>query len=93
MNLDIDVDVDDIVWAMSSFEKKEMLSTLLDTMDIKDIQLCINNSGLSKNGTMSNNIIDNDDFDIVLMNLVGKKYKMTTEDETFIVNLSKKINP
>lgn len=42
--MNIDIDVDDVLWSMSSYEKKEMLNALLDDMDIEVITECLKDS-------------------------------------------------
>lgn len=41
--------------------------------------------------TNNNRTFQDDTFDAALINLMGKRFKLTTEQEELIINISKKI--
>jgi hypothetical protein len=91
--MNIDVDVDDVLWSMSSYEKKEMLKALIDDMDLEVVMKCLKETNILSTIPNINSKLDDDDFNIRVMGLINNRFKLTTEEEDFIIRVSERINP
>lgn len=91
--MDIDISVDEMLYGMTRSEKREMLESLLDYMDNKVIMECLKNSNLS---SKLPNIVSkeyDEDFNIKVMSLINNRYKLSSEEESLILNICGKVNP
>ena len=79
MSVSIDVDVEDIIWGMSKWEKQEMVDSLYDDGFIAK-QL-----GVHPDDKVTS------DFDIEISKLLGNDWRLSTEDVEIIMNICKKI--
>ena len=77
----IDIDLDDILWGLSSYEKQELVDDLYDDGFVakKDSR-----SELDEDGNI-------DDFDAAVRKLIGNKWRLTSEDEETILKITNKI--
>ena len=73
----VDVDIDDVLWSMSTIEKQRLVDDLYDDGFIP--------KALDK--TLKSR---NPDFDEACQKLVGESWRLTKEEEEFIINLSKR---
>jgi len=91
--MNIDIDVDDVLWSMGRSEKKEMLKSLLDDMDHKVIMECLKNSNLKNKlpNMISNN--SDEEFNAKVMSLINNRYKLSPQEELFVTNLCTRVNP
>lgn len=78
---DIDIEVDEFLDDCSSIEIQEVIQWL------KDSDYLPQNVATSE----SQQSFQDEEFDGVLMNLVGKRFKLSTEDEKTIVAISNKV--
>ena len=78
---DLDIEVDDFLDDCSSSEIQEVIQWL------KDSDYLPQNVATSE----AEQSFQDAEFDGALMNLVGKRFKMTQEQEELIINLSKSI--
>lgn len=78
---DLDIEVDDFLDDCSSSEIQEVIQWL------KDSDYLPQNVATSE----AEQSFQDAEFDGALMNLVGKRFKLTTEQEELIINLSKQI--
>ena len=78
---DLDIEVDDFLDDCSSSEIQEVIQWL------KDSDYLPQNVATSEVGQS----FQDAEFDGALMNLVGKRFKMTPEQEEVIINISKQI--
>ena len=91
--MDIDVDVEDVLWSMSRSEKKEMLESLLNDMDHKVIMECLKNSNLSSKLPNIVSRESEEDFNMKVMSLINNRYKLSDEEESLIINICGRVNP
>lgn len=91
--MDIDVDVEDVLWSMSRSEKKEMLESLLDDMDHKVIMECLKNSNVTNKLPNVVSKESDEDFNMKVMSLINNRYKLSSEEESLILNICGKVNP
>jgi hypothetical protein len=88
MNIDVDIDIDDIISSMGRRERKELLESLQDDGYIPE-SCKISNEGevLLPDGRFG---AGNDDFDQALAKLAGNGWKLTKEQEDYIIELAKR---
>lgn len=91
--MDIDVDVEDVLWSMSRSEKKEMLESLLDDMDHKVIMECLKNSNVTNKLPHIISKESDEDFNMKVMSLINNRYKLSPQEELFVTNLCTRVNP
>lgn len=74
--INVDVDLDDVLWELSSKEKQELVDDLYD------------------DGYVPKQVTDyenpKNDFDTACMKLFGQAWRLTKEEEEFIINISKR---
>jgi hypothetical protein len=74
MNINVDVDIDDVLWEMSKREKQQLVDDLYDDGYIP--------TPLINRYT--------DDFSDACRKLMGQAWRLTREEEEFITNISKR---
>jgi len=89
----IAVEVEDVLWSMTSYEKKEMLNALFNDMDIPIITECLNESGLLSKVPSLNTKENEDEFNKQVVGLLNNRFKLTNEEEEMISKISQRINP
>lgn len=75
----IDIDLDDILWGLSSYEKQELADELYDD------GYCPKQVGNHPDDE------DVDEWDTQIRKLIGNKWRLTTEDEETILRITNKI--
>jgi hypothetical protein len=79
-SINVDIEVSEILWNLSSYEKQEL------TDDLFDEGYTPNNS---PDTIESSN--DGEEFDVVVSKLLGNSWKLTKEDEETILRIANKI--
>ena len=75
----IDIEIEDILWNMSDYEKQELVDELYE-------------EGFTPKGFPTSNVsIDGDEFDEAVSKLLGNSWKLTKEDEETILKITKKV--
>jgi hypothetical protein len=75
----IDIDIDDILWGMSDYEKQELVDDLYD------------DGYVAKKDIRNNDDIGVDEFDESVYKLLGNGWKLSKEDEETILKIAKKL--
>ncbi len=77
-SISVDVDIEDILWGMSDWEKQQLVDDLFDDGYVakKDYR--------SEDNQYS-------DWDEAVTKLLGNKWRLTTEDEQTILRITNKI--
>ncbi len=75
----IDIDLDDILWGLSSYEKQELVD------DLYDDGYCPKQIGNHPDDE------DSDEWDTNVRKLIGNKWRLTTEDEETILRITNNI--
>ena len=90
--ISVDVDMDDILSSMSRYDRRNLLIKMQDDGFIPQECTIDSNGVVCLPEKMAKKIIEenNDDFNIALKKLYNNGWKLTKEDENFIINLSKK---
>ena len=77
-SISIDVDIDDILWSMSDRDKQELVNDLYDDGII---------ASRDKRADYKN---PKNEFDEACLKLFGESWRLTREEEEFIINISKR---
>jgi hypothetical protein len=75
----IDIEIEDILWNMSSYEKQELIDELY------------NDGFIPKGLSETSNSIDGDAFDEAVSKLLGNSWRLTKEDEETILKITNKL--
>ncbi len=92
--ISVDVDVDDIVYSASSYEKKQLLTELLDNMPHSDIISIIKSVVSFQNSanTAVNIMVGSDDkFQEACRKLAINRWRMDLADEHTILRIADKL--
>jgi hypothetical protein len=84
--MNIDIDIDDIVHSMGSYDRKELFRALQQDGYIPE-NITITNDGSIE---LSKLYKSDDDFNVALKKLYNNGWKLTLEEENYIINLSKR---
>ncbi len=77
--ISVDVDIDDVLWGMSDYEKQQLVDDLFD------------DGYVAKKDQRSNSGATDSDWDEAVAKLIGNKWRLTTEDEETILRITNKI--
>ena len=89
----IAVEVEDVLWSMTSFEKKEMFEELLSELDINWVMECLNDANISAKLSKSVDKNRDDEYNNKVLSLLNNRFKLTNEEEEMIYKISDRINP
>ena len=75
-SISVDIDVDDVLWGMTSRDKQELADDLYDDGYIpKQVQKVVE---------------PDDNFSVACKKLMGQSWRLSREEEEFIINISKR---
>jgi len=77
-HVNVDVDIDDILWSLSSYEKQELVDDLYD-------------GGYTPTQLDKKQSKSDDDWDEAVEKLKGNKWRLSKEDEETILKIANKI--
>ena len=89
----IAVEVEDVLWSMTSWEKKEMFEELLSELDINWVMECLNDANISAKLSKSVDKNRDDEYNNKVLSLLNNRFKLTNEEEEMIYKISDRINP
>lgn len=92
--ISIDVDIDDVLYSMGKYDRKELFQALMNNGYIPK-ELTITNDGeLKLPSPMEQKKIaeSKDEFNQALQRLFGNGWKLTKEQEDYIIGLAKQFN-
>ena len=89
----IAVEVEDVLWSMTSREKKEMFEELLSELDINWVIECLNDASINTKFSKSVDKNCEDEFNKKVLSLLNNSFKLTQEEEDLIYKISDRINP
>jgi len=89
----IAVEVEDVLWSMTSYEKKEMFEELLSELDINWVMQCLNDANITAKLSKSVDKNRDDEYNNKVLSLLNNKFKLTNEEEELIYKISDRINP
>lgn len=81
VSVSVDIDIDDVLWELSRSEKQELVNDLYDDgYTPKQLK-----------GTIGEDETNNE-FDSALRKLYGNSWRLTKEQEQYIIDLAKQFN-
>jgi hypothetical protein len=91
-SISIDVDIVDIIWSMSSYDRKEFFTHMQYEGYISKSCVITKDGEVKASSHVERRTLDNstDDFNLALHKLFGNGWKLTKEEEEHIINLSKR---
>jgi len=89
----IAVEVEDVLWSMTSWEKEEMFKELLSELDINWVTEYLNDTNIITKLSKSVDKNRDDEYNNKVLSLLNNKFKLTNEEEEMIYKISERINP
>ena len=89
----IAVEVEDVLWSMTSWEKEEMFKELLSELDINWVTEYLNDTNIITKLSKSVDKNRDDEFNNKVLSLLNNRFKLTDEEEELISKISDRINP
>lgn len=89
----IAIEVEDVLWSMTSFEKKEMFKELLSELDINWVIECLNDSHISTKLSKSVDKTLEGEFNNKVLSLLNNRFKLINNEEEMVYKISERINP
>jgi hypothetical protein len=88
----IDVDIDDIIYDMSKYDRKVFFNKMKDEGYISHSCIITNDGEVKALPHIERNTLNEsqDEFNQALQKLFGNGWKLTKEQEDYIINLSKR---
>ena len=91
-SISIDVDIDDIIWGMGSYDRKEFFKAMQREGYISKSCVVTNDGEVKAAGHIERNKLaeSTNEFNRALQVLFGKGWLLNKEQEDYIINLSKR---
>ena len=89
----IAVEVEDVLWSMTSWEKEEMFKELLSELDINWVTEYLNDTNIITKLSKSVDKNRDDEYNNKVLSLLNNRFKLTNEEEEMIYKISERINP
>lgn len=92
-SISVDIDIDEIIWSMSKWDRKDFFLEMQKDGYISK-SCSITNDGKVKAAPhieRDNENSSNDEFNLALQKLFNNGWKLTKEEEEYVIGLSKKI--
>ena len=91
-SISIDVDIDDIIWGMGSYDRREFFKSMQDEGYISKSCIITKDGEVKAAGHIERNKLaeSTSEFNNALQTLFGKGWLLTKEQEEYIINLSKR---
>jgi hypothetical protein len=92
-SISIDVDIDDIIWAMSSYDRRELFNHMQDRGYISKLCIITKEGEVKAPAHIERNALDESqsEFNQALHKLFGNGWRLTREQEEYIIKLSKQL--
>ena len=91
-SISIGVDIDDIVWSMSEYDRREFFKEMQKEGYISDLCVITKDGEVKAPGHIERNALaeSTDEFNQALHKLYGNGWRLTVEEEQTIINISKR---
>lgn len=91
-SISIDVDIDDIIWGMGSHNRREFFKSMQDEGYISKSCVITKDGEVEAPSHIEKRAIaeSKDEFNLALQKLFGNGWRLTKEQENYIINLSKR---
>lgn len=90
--ISVDVDIDDIIYDMSRYDRRKFFEKMKENDYISKACIITYEGEVKAPAHIERNVIDNDanEFNQALNKLHGNGWRMTLEQEQYIINLAKR---
>ena len=90
--ISVDVDIEDIVWGMSRYDRRKFFEHMQKEGHISEVCVITYEGEVKAPAHIEQNISDNEtnEFNQALNKLYGNGWRITKEEEEYIINLSKR---
>lgn len=91
-SISVEVDIIDIIWGMSKYDRREFFDRMQEEGYISKSCVITSEGGVEASTHTERKAIaeSEDEFNIALNKLFGNGWKLTKEQEEYIINLSKR---
>lgn len=91
-SISVDVDIDDIIWGMGKYDRKAFFQAMQDEGYISKACTITNDGEVTAPGHIERNALAEsvDEFNQALRKLYGNGWKLTKEQEEYVINLGKR---
>lgn len=92
-SISIDIDIDDILWAMSSsYDRRKFFEAMQDDGHISKLCVITREGNIEASAHAERTALteSTDEFNHALQILFGNGWRLTKEEEEYIINLSKR---
>ena len=91
-SINIDVAIEDIMYAMGKYDRREFFEAMQDHEYISKSCVVTNDGYVEASSRVERKAIaeSEDDFNLALHKLIGNGWKLTKEQEEYIIELSKR---
>lgn len=90
--ISVDIDIDDIIWDMSTYDRKRFFERMQREGYISEACTITINGEIKAPSHIERNALDNEtnEFNQALNKLFGNGWRLTLEQEQYIINLAKR---
>jgi len=91
-SISIEVDIDDIIWGMGSYDRREFFKSMQREGYISKSCVVTNDGEVKAAGHIERNKLadSKDDFNNALHTLYGKSWLLTKEQQDYVIELAKR---
>jgi hypothetical protein len=91
-SISIDVDIDDIIWGMGSYDRREFFKSMQDEGYISKSCIITKDGEVKAAGHIERNKLaeSTNEFNHALRTLFGKSWLLTKEQEQYVIELAKR---
>jgi hypothetical protein len=91
-SISIDVDIDDIIWGMGSYDRREFFKSMQDEGYISKSCIITKDGEVKAAGHIERNKLaeSTNEFNKALQTLFGKSWLLTKEQEQYVIELAKR---
>jgi hypothetical protein len=91
-SISIDVDIDDVIWGMGTYDRKEFFKRMQEEGYISKSCVITKEGEVKAASHVERNALaeSKDEFNLALQKLFGNGWRVTKEEEEYIIKLSKR---
>lgn len=91
-SISIDIDIQDIIWSMSKYDRREFFNEMQDEGYVSKSCIITNDGEVKAPAHIERNALNEsqDDFNIAIQKLFNNGWRLTSEEEEYIINISKR---
>jgi hypothetical protein len=92
-HISIDIDIDDVIWGMSSYDRKVFFKRMQDEGYISKSCVITKDGEIKAANNVEQKVLaeSKDEFNLALQKLFSNGWRLTKEQEDYIIGLAKQI--